>query len=190
MKTLAILSLFLMVGCGEKIERDHDGRPIQDYVGLEKEKLYWIEQSDEYKKKYLSLLYKPVEIETRTSPSAGLTQQTEAQWTAHIVATVPQFANFGDGVPVTRVEYVLFDKTRVDMLTADYAIEVDWSKKWAEAVGQASYYAAITHKKAGILLLLKSDDDMRFVYRCIIAAQRAGIERVWVYHIRKRRLIK
>ena len=31
-----------------------------------------------------------------------------------------------------RIEYRLEDTTRVDCLTDDYAIEVDWAKKWAE----------------------------------------------------------
>lgn len=32
-----------------------------------------------------------------------------------------------------QIEYVLDDKTRVDCLTASYAIEVDFAPKWAES---------------------------------------------------------
>lgn len=36
------------------------------------------------------------------------------------------------------MEYLLFDKTRVDCLTDEYAIEVDFAKKWAEAIGSVT----------------------------------------------------
>jgi len=58
-----------------------------------------------------------------------------------------------------KMEYVLFDKARVDCLTNEYAIEVDFAKKWAEGVGQALYYAEITGKKPAIGLIVGSDDD-------------------------------
>ena len=32
------------------------------------------------------------------------------------------------------MEYVLKDRTRVDCLTDEYAIEVDFAKKWAESI--------------------------------------------------------
>jgi hypothetical protein len=32
----------------------------------------------------------------------------------------------------------------IDCLSPEYAIEVDWSEHWAEAVGQSLYYAAAT----------------------------------------------
>lgn len=57
------------------------------------------------------------------------------------------------------IEYVLDDKTRVDCLTDDYAIEFDFAYKWAEAVGQALYYAAKTSKKPGIVIIIEKDND-------------------------------
>ena len=36
-------------------------------------------------------------------------------------------------------EFVLSDKTRIDCLTDEYAIEYDYAKKWAESIGQALY---------------------------------------------------
>ena len=40
-------------------------------------------------------------------------------------------------------EYILADKTRVDCLTKDMAVEFDFASKWAESVGQSLYYAKI-----------------------------------------------
>jgi len=48
------------------------------------------------------------------------------------------------------MEQRLLDRTRVDCLTDEYAIEVDFSKKWAEAVGQSLYYAIMTEKKPAV----------------------------------------
>ncbi len=53
------------------------------------------------------------------------------------------------------VEFRLNDKSRIDCLTSDYAIEFDFSKKWAEAIGQSLYYSLKTGRSAGIYLILK-----------------------------------
>ena len=62
-------------------------------------------------------------------------------------------------------EVRLEDKTRCDCLTNDYAIEVDFSRKWAEAVGQSLHYAKMTGKQAGILLIVESSKDSRYYKR-------------------------
>jgi len=54
-----------------------------------------------------------------------------------------------------QVEVVLPDRTRCDCLTETHAIEFDFGKKWAEAIGQALYYAIQTGKKPGIVLILE-----------------------------------
>ena len=46
----------------------------------------------------------------------------------------------------------------VDCLSSEYAIEVEWSKHWAEAVGQSLYYAVETGRKPGIILLCKESE--------------------------------
>ncbi|MCK4758833.1 MAG: hypothetical protein KAT69_02225 [Candidatus Aminicenantes bacterium] len=51
------------------------------------------------------------------------------------------------------MEFRLPDRTRVDCLTEDHAIEFDFGKKWAEAVGQSLHYAAHTGRRAGIVLI-------------------------------------
>ena len=60
------------------------------------------------------------------------------------------FCNDLDGV----MEYSLSDRTRVDCLTDEYAIEIDFAKKWAESVGQSLYYAEMTEKKPAIALIV------------------------------------
>ena len=45
-----------------------------------------------------------------------------------------------------KVEVVMKDGTRCDILTATHAIEVDFAKKWAEAIGQ-SFKLCDAHRK-------------------------------------------
>lgn len=73
-----------------------------------------------------------------------------------------------------------WDRSRVDLLTATHAIEVEWAYKWKEAVGQSLYYSILYDKKPGIILLRKrGDDDERFIYRCQIVCARYGIA-LWI----------
>lgn len=60
-------------------------------------------------------------------------------------------------------EVILPDRTRIDCLTDEYAIEFDFAPKWAEAVGQSLHYAYMTGRVAAIYLILESDKDMHFV---------------------------
>lgn len=63
------------------------------------------------------------------------------------------------------MEYRLPDATRVDCLTETHAVEVDFGRKWAEAIGQSLYYSSCTGKRAGIVLILKDDGELRFLRR-------------------------
>lgn len=63
------------------------------------------------------------------------------------------------------VEYRLPDRTRIDCLTEEYAIEFDWAKKWAEGVGQSLYYAKKTGKKPAIAIIVKTPKDDRYIER-------------------------
>ena len=58
-------------------------------------------------------------------------------------------------------EFVLSDRTRVDCLTNEYAIEFDFADKWAEAIGQSLYYAEMTGKKPGIAPIVEDSANMR-----------------------------
>lgn len=62
-------------------------------------------------------------------------------------------------------EFVLPDKTRVDCLTNEYAIEFDYAKKWAESIGQSLYYAKMTGKKPAVALILSNSEDKKYVKR-------------------------
>jgi len=64
-----------------------------------------------------------------------------------------------------RTEVVLPDKTRCDCLTDTHAIEFDFAKKWAEAIGQSLYYSLQTGKRAGIVLILESAKDRKYLIR-------------------------
>lgn len=58
-----------------------------------------------------------------------------------------------------KIEAELEDKTRVDCLTATHAIEFDYARKWAEAIGQSLHYARMTGRKAGIVLIVGQGDE-------------------------------
>lgn len=63
-------------------------------------------------------------------------------------------------------EVELADKTRVDCLTDDYAVEFDFANKWAEAVGQSLYYAFMTGKAPAVVLIIENGQkDMKYVKR-------------------------
>ena len=64
-----------------------------------------------------------------------------------------------------QVEYVLDDKTRVDCLTTNYAVEFDFAQKWAEAVGQAYYYAIKTNRKPAVIIIIEKKEDWKYYWR-------------------------
>jgi hypothetical protein len=79
-------------------------------------------------------------------------------------------AMFGEDIVV---EYVNSDRTRVDILTNEYAFEADWAYKWAEAIGQSIFYAAFNDKKPGIILLVRDvEKEQRYIDRCKKAIER------------------
>ncbi len=78
-----------------------------------------------------------------------------------------------DGV----TEQSLLDRTRVDCLTDEYAIEVDFSKKWAESVGQSLYYAEMTEKKPAVgLIVRETKKDKRHMKRLRVLADKYDIK--------------
>lgn len=100
---------------------------------------------------YLGLNYVPLELyDTQTMTSGQKEDYYVTQWCS---------MEFG------RKEAVLWDMTRVDCLTKDYAIEFDFAKKWAESIGQSLYYAEMTKRKPAVALILTSWSDMRYVKR-------------------------
>ena len=64
-----------------------------------------------------------------------------------------------------KVEVVMKDGTRCDILTSTHAIEVDFAKKWAEAIGQCLNYAIHTGKRLGVALIVLSPSDNKYIDR-------------------------
>ncbi len=63
-------------------------------------------------------------------------------------------------------EFVLPDRSRVDILTDTLAIEVDWVKKWPEAIGQSVFYGIVTERQPAVLLLLRGKStESRYLER-------------------------
>jgi len=58
------------------------------------------------------------------------------------------------------IEYRLPDGSRVDCLTDKYAIEVDYSKKWKEAIGQSLFYGIHTGRKPAIAIITNGKDEV------------------------------
>src|SRR5512135_3315001 len=54
-----------------------------------------------------------------------------------------------------QAEVALPDGTRADCITEKNAVEFDFGKKWAEAIGQALYYSVQTGKRPGVVLILE-----------------------------------
>jgi len=77
-------------------------------------------------------------------------------------------------------EYRLKDKTRVDCLIKDYAIEVDFASKWAESIGQSLYYASQTSRKPAVLLIMEDKKkDQKYLDRLENVSKRHNIN-IWI----------
>ena len=100
---------------------------------------------------YLGLNYVP---QKWYEPQTMMPNQVESYYVNHWCT--PDFG---------RKEAVLWDGTRVDCLTKDYAVEFDFAKKWAESIGQTLYYSKMTGKKPAVAIILTSLTDYRFVKR-------------------------
>lgn len=74
------------------------------------------------------------------------------------------------------MEYELPDKTRVDCLLPDLAVEFDFANKWAECIGQALYYGEMTKRQAACVLIMENGEkDLKYLRRLRRAAYRKGI---------------
>ena len=77
-------------------------------------------------------------------------------------------------------EVLLDDKTRVDIVTDTFAIEVDFAEKWAESIGQSRYYSLKLNKKAGILLVINPLTDEKYLKRLISSIITENVT-VWLW---------
>jgi len=58
---------------------------------------------------------------------------------------------------------VVLPHGRADIINDEYAIEVDWARKWVEGIRQCLVYANDTKKKPGLVLIVdkKSVSDIK-----------------------------
>ncbi|MCR5265497.1 MAG: hypothetical protein K6E29_02755 [Cyanobacteria bacterium RUI128] len=95
-------------------------------------------------------------------------QQPPSQNTAHKASYKSVPMKEGDYVNMYCkgiIEYQLPDRTRVDCLTDEYAIEYDWAKKWAESIGQAMYYSKMTGKKPAVAIIIRDPYERIYIER-------------------------
>jgi len=78
-----------------------------------------------------------------------------------------------------QTELVLKDKSRVDVVTDTFAIEVEFASKWAESIGQSLYYAQMLNKKPGIVLIVNGQQENRYIFRLLTVTRKYGIT-VWI----------
>lgn len=76
------------------------------------------------------------------------------------------------------MEYVLDDRSRVDCLTDEYAVEIEFAAKWKEAIGQALFYGIKTGKKPGAVLIMEKDTDGKYLERLRTVGDKYGIT-IW-----------
>jgi hypothetical protein len=89
-------------------------------------------------------------------------------------------------------EVRLKDGTRVDCIATlpvdemdgeysiAYAIEHDFARKWAEAIGQSLHYSVMTNSFAGIVLILEKESDYKYLYRLKNVIDRCDLPiRIW-----------
>jgi hypothetical protein len=73
---------------------------------------------------------------------------------------------------------------RVDIVTDEYAIEVEWADNWKHSIGQALWYAIQTNKKAGIILIMKDESDYKYgimLQSTLDYARISDVIQVWFY---------
>ena len=74
---------------------------------------------------------------------------------------------------------VTTDGTRVDCLTTTTAWEIEFASHWYEGVGQMFYYATMTNRKPGLVLIVLTADDQKYVDRFVKTMQSWG----WIHYI-------
>jgi len=77
-------------------------------------------------------------------------------------------------------EHRLPNGMRVDCMTKIHAIEYDWANKYRQSFTQALEYSMYSNRKAGIVLILEKNTDVKYVDRLrrVIRSQCIDID-VW-----------
>ena len=80
-----------------------------------------------------------------------------------------------------RIEVRLPDGTRCDAVTSSHAVEVEWAHKWYQGFGQALWYGFQLNKKPGIVMILRTEADRKYVYRIQSLAAHHKVDlKVWI----------
>lgn len=74
------------------------------------------------------------------------------------------------------LEYELNDKSRVDCLLPDMAVEFDFAKKRDECLGQALRYSAYTKKPAACCLIIEKKKDYKYYYQLRYTVQKKELD--------------
>lgn len=75
------------------------------------------------------------------------------------------------------LEFILNDKTRVDCITSNFAIEFDFAPKWAECIGQSQYYGIKTNRQPACVLIMENGEkDLKYLKRLRRVAYKKGIK--------------
>jgi len=73
------------------------------------------------------------------------------------------------------LEKVTDDKSRVDLLTSTHAYEIEYARKWKDAIGQSIWYALQTNSRAGIVLIMECKKDFMYVQKLITALEHSNL---------------
>ncbi len=105
-------------------------------------------------------LWLPTEDRKRAEVRSGNFDDEEA-FEAYEQDNSPQYeADYRDDLCAGMwIEVSLDNGSRADCISDTHAIEVDFSEKWAEALGQALSYAGSTGLKPGIFLVCRKEVD-------------------------------
>ncbi len=60
-------------------------------------------------------------------------------------------------------QFTTKDRTYVDCLTNEYAIEAEFDYNWKEAIGQSLHYAETTNKQAAILFIKRKESNKDYL---------------------------
>jgi hypothetical protein len=79
-----------------------------------------------------------------------------------------------------QAEVILSDKTRCDCLTEEYAIEIDYARKWYQSIGQTLHYGLMTGKRPGIVLIIEEASDHKYLNRLQGVIKEYGLNiKIW-----------
>lgn len=73
---------------------------------------------------------------------------------------------------------------RADIINGEYAVEVEFARKWKEAIGQSLWYGLQMRRKPGIVIVMQTLQDRKYGIMLQSAIDYAGLTdmiRVWFY---------